>query len=330
MYSFSIPDSNLVRPVNRGLIRAIKEHPEWFYSDFYIDSAYGCPPNCIWNGNREQNEPRFTPRDNWAELIAGFYKEHNVTYRLTFTNFLLKPEHLSDEYGNYIANEVSKYKCMGIVSTPMMYDYITTHYPDLDISWSTTTDFGPNDEERVKKINELSKDRVVVVPFHMNGDEFLKQMEHPENIEVLVNEECIDNCPKRREHEMLSNKFNLGELDKPPECLMQSLKHTDKWTCHSIIGRKRMKELEKMGITRFKLSGRLIINQCIASYMYYFVPPEHRTEVIDFINKNYLEILTNLGILKRGVYYPEVVLIKGLEYCDGHLKTLRRWGGLEE
>ena len=330
MYSFSIPDSNLVRPINRCIIKTMKAHPEWFYSDFFIDSAYGCPPDCIWNGNREQKTPRFTPKDNWGELIAGFYKGFNISYRLTFTNFMLKPEHLDDEYGNYIAKEISKYKGMGIVSTPMMYEYILKHYPDLDISWSTTTNFGATDEERIKKINELSQDRVVVVPYHLNGDEYLQQMKHPENIEVLVNEECIDNCPKRVEHERLSNLFNLGQLDAPPKCLMQNLKKTDKWTCHSIIGRERMKKLEKMGITRFKLSGRLIMDQVIGGYMYYFVLPKHRDEVIDSINKFYQEILCDLGILKRGVYYPNVMLIKGLKYCDGHLKTLQRWGGPEE
>lgn len=281
-YHFSIPDSYAVAMLNMILLRAMQEHNEWFYDDFVIDSCYGCPQGCIWNGNRE-----FPGQSYGREIIAEIvntYRSFNITYRATFTNFLLEEEHLRDAYGNLIAEVLSEYNGEVIVSIPLMFDYIKTKYPQLGITWSTTTDFGGTNSERVAKINELSHSRVVVVPFDMNNNVVLKELTNPHNIEVLVNEDCIDNCPRRREHETLCNLFNMGKISTTEDCLMGEYRGTEKWQMHSFISRMGLEKYVQRGIDRFKISGRQNVLQTLWGYFAYFVKKSHWTDFNDFAN----------------------------------------------
>jgi len=313
-YYFSIPESDTVASLNGAMLMTMKAHPEWFYDDFKIDSAYGCPRGCIWNGNREFDGKPCT----WEEVasIIRSYKDFGITYRLTFTNFLLEEKHLADEYGNMIAHVAEIYSSMAIAATPMMYDFNRQKYPGLDISWSTTTDFGNSMEERVTKINELSKERVVVVPFDMNNKPVLLQLEHPENIEVLVNEMCIDDCFMRREHERQSNLFNLGMLKERPHCLMQQYKGTDKWKMHSIISRQGLDKYAKQGINRFKFSGRQELVQTYTAYAYYFVKQEHRKDFHDNVNDIWQNMLLGAGLVQKDTYSAKRQLIDDYAYDE--------------
>lgn len=130
-YYLSIPESDTVASLNGALLMTMKAHPEWFYDDFKIDSAYGCPRGCIWNGNREFDGNRCT----WEEVasIIRSYKDFGITYRLTFTNFLLEEKHLSDEYGNMIAHVAEIYSCSVEVTNSTLKEYLKAKYIKLDV-----------------------------------------------------------------------------------------------------------------------------------------------------------------------------------------------------
>jgi len=327
-YNFSIPESDIVAPLNGALFITMKAHPEWFYDDFKIDSAYGCPKNCIWNGNRE-----FAGKPNSMEEVAGIilsYKQCGITYRLTFTNFLLKEKDLADTYGNEIARVAEKFGSMAIVANSIMYNFIRDKYPGLDISWSTTTDFGNSMEQRVEKINQLSQEHVVVVPFDMNNKPLLRELQHPENIEVLVNEMCIDDCPMRREHERQSNLYNMGLIDKMVGCLMKQYKGTDKWKMHSMINRKGLDKYVERGINRFKFSGRTALLQTYSAYSYYFVKEEYQKDFYNSVNDIRRRMLLKANILQDDVYDARRKFIDDYGYDKAqHLRELIEITGAE-
>ena len=70
------------------------EHREYFYDWCEIGSIYGAPADCIWGGGRV-GFGEHDPQDVYALM-----EEYGISARLTFSNSLLKKEHLSDRKCN--------------------------------------------------------------------------------------------------------------------------------------------------------------------------------------------------------------------------------------
>ena len=71
-----------------------REHREYFYDWCDIGSVYGAPADCIWGGGRVgygDNDPR---------AVLELMREIGISARLTFSNSLLREEHLSDRKCN--------------------------------------------------------------------------------------------------------------------------------------------------------------------------------------------------------------------------------------
>ncbi len=283
MLRFAIPDSYDTGPINAVLLQIMQEKKEWFYDDFQIEMAYGCPPSCIWNGSRSEFGIIAEPYD-WGKGVVELYARHGIKYRLTFTNFLLRREHLYDTYGNRIAEVLDKYGGYVMVSIPLMADYMKK-YPNLKVCWSTTTDYGKTPDECVEKINELSRNTIVVLPRDMNSHPEVDRLIHPENIEVLVNERCVDDCPHRMEHYKRNNLFNIMETATMPECKMRNIKYDPAYIPKHRISRAEIPLFSKRGITRYKIEGRLDKENTITAYLEYFVLPTFRMQFLDYMDK---------------------------------------------
>lgn len=295
-FIFSIPDSNSnnisldvvnVRLLNWAVLEAIKLHKEWFYDDFVIETAYGCPPGCKWNGNRSLGDTDEYD-GGWSKAVFGMYAGYGVKYRLIFTNFLLKREHLKDQIGNAVAKALSKVGGYVMVSTRLMANHMA-RYPGLEVNWSTTTDFGKTKEEQIVKINELSKNSLVVLPYEFNNKPELKQFTSPQNLEVLVNERCIDNCPRRREHWMDVNRMIIGQMKEEEKLLSGACRFSKQYgdggrRKHHIL-RDMLEEYQQMGINHFKISGRVEPEMVMTAYKEYFVKQEHLGDVEMYIKK---------------------------------------------
>lgn len=71
-----------------------REHQEYFYDWCDIGSVYGAPADCIWGGGRAGFG------DDDAKNVLDLMKEYGISARLTFSNSLLKEEHLLDKKCN--------------------------------------------------------------------------------------------------------------------------------------------------------------------------------------------------------------------------------------
>ena len=280
MLNFTIPDSGDLTPLNLGFLRLIKYHPEYFYDDFKIKSAYGCPPGCIWNGGRENLGTVLTDE----EILKKFkdYKETETEYWLTFTNRLLRPEHLSDSFGKNILKiaEESGEICRIIVASDVMEDFIKQNYPHLKVVQSIC-----RFEYDIDKLNQMSENDITVLPLSFNNDfEKLSKLKHPENIEMIINEECIENCPNTIKHFDWISKFVLKETeDFYPRCKFictgdyKSRKH--------YIPRSLFSKYEEMGFSHFKLSGRYKGLNMAPIYIENFVRPRYEGIVISELER---------------------------------------------
>ena len=71
-----------------------REQREFFYDWCEIASVYGAPADCIWGGGRAG----FGECE--AEDVLALMNEYGISSRLTFSNLLLRHEHLTDRKCN--------------------------------------------------------------------------------------------------------------------------------------------------------------------------------------------------------------------------------------
>ena len=105
----------------RVFLPLFREHREYFYDWCEIGSIYGAPADCIWGGGRVgfgDQDPR--------EVLA-LMQEYGISARLTFSNSLLRKEHLSDRKCNRLCRlfgEAEGVQNGVIVYSDLLLDYL--------------------------------------------------------------------------------------------------------------------------------------------------------------------------------------------------------------
>lgn len=203
------------------------ENREYFYDNCEIGSIYGAPGSALWGGGRTgfgDTEPK---------EVKALCDRFNISARLTFSNSLLRPEHLGDPECNRLcalfvklkqakANTIEKSFLTGafdgaksssldakhnkwagtrngiIIYSDLLLDYIKKKYPNFYFVSSTTkciTDF----DKFKKELNRVEFD--YVVPDYRLNKSFEKlevlTQEEKDKTEFLINECCSINCTER-------------------------------------------------------------------------------------------------------------------------------------
>lgn len=159
-------------------------------------------------GGRVEYSDR-TPRE-----VLALTREYGISARLTLSNSLLRPEHLTDPDCNALCRlfqEQNDPQNGAIVHAELLTQYLKKNYPSLYLVSSTTkvlTDF--NDLQRELARPEF---RYVVPDFRLNRA-FDRLAALPQSqkdkVEFLCNECCWFGCTERRAcYEAVSRK-NLG------------------------------------------------------------------------------------------------------------------------
>ncbi len=270
------------------------EHREYFYDWCEIGSIYGALADCIWGGGRTsfgEQEPR--------EVLA-LMQEYGISARLTFSNSLLREEHLTDKKCNALCAlfEENREPQNGvIVHSQLLADYLKRVYPGLYLVSSTTkvlTDF-----EHL--LDEIGRDefRYVVPDFRLN-----KALERwitlsdvqKQKVEFLCNECCWFGCRDRKAcYEAVSRK-NLGE-DADFRCTApdagDGYRFSKAKENPGFIGVDDIKDVYlPMGYTNYKIEGRGLGSALILEFLlYYMTKPEYQLHVREQI---YLDNMLDL------------------------------------
>ena len=273
---FSIPDFYNYYNLNLNLLKLMKTCPDWFRDNVVIDSIYGTFPGCIWNGGRSQFGG--SPLNNIQATVAGI-NGAGIQIRFTFTNKLITEESFLDNYGNTILQVANNGMNAVNVNNPAFAGYISRNYPSYQLIWSTTKGI-----KEVEEVNALSEDRLLVPPYAMNNTDAVTKFIHPENIELLCCETCIDNCPNRSYHyECIAKAQMLQPTEKfrcPHGCEQYFYYETIPHRNHHITYEDMVKRYLPIGINKFKISGRNdnVIN-VIERYVNYFPKDEFKDTV---------------------------------------------------
>ena len=271
-----------------------RQHRDWFYDWCEIGSIYGAPADCLWGGGRagfgEQG-----PRE-----VLALMQEYGISARLTFSNSLLREEHLTDKKCNALCALFEQNGAVQngvIIHSDLLLEYIKKTYPGLYFVSSTTkvlTDF----RECHKEI-QREDFRYVVPDFRLNKalDQWntLSQAEK-DKVEFLCNECCWPGCRDRKRcYEIVSRK-NLGE-DVEHAC--QAPNATEGYRFSKAMKNPAFISSDDIctiylprGFSHFKIEGRSLGSALILEFLlYYMTKPEHQLEVREEI---YLDNMLDL------------------------------------
>ena len=98
-------------------------HREYFYDWCDIGSIYGAPQDCLWGGGRTGNCDE--PPD--AQDVLALMQEYKISARLTFSNSLLREEHLQDQKCNALCALFEENKGVQngvIIHSDLLLDYL--------------------------------------------------------------------------------------------------------------------------------------------------------------------------------------------------------------
>ena len=279
----------------RRFLPLYREHREYFYLWCDIGSIYGAPADCIWGGGRVGFG--YDNADRFLELM----REYKISARLTFSNSLLRSEHLSDRKCNRLCEKLSRdgHHVNGvIVHSELLLSYLTRNYPDLYFVSSTTKVLTDHNAF----LSELRRDDFLyVVPdFRLNrAFDMLNTLSDAEKgkVEFLCNECCSVNCRERKQcYENVSRK-NLGE--DCPDHICSSPDSSEGYMFSRAMASPAFIGVEDivntylpMGFSNFKLEGRGLGSALILELLlYYTVKPEHQLRVRELI---YLDSMLDL------------------------------------
>ena len=279
----------------RVFLPLLRTHREYFYEWCEVGSLYGAPADCLWGGGR-------VGAGEWdAREVLDLMREYGISARLTFSNSLLRGEHLSDPKCNALCRlfeEAGGGQNGVIVHSELLLDYLKRTYPGLYLISSTTkvlTDF-----RDLRRELEREDFRSVVPDFRLNKDferlEALPQS-RKDKVEFLCNECCDFGCRERKAcYEAVSRK-NLGECGHEHRCAAPDAgggyRFSKAMANPGFIGIDEIQNVYlPMGFSQFKIEGRGLGNALILEFLlYYMVKPAYHLRVREEI---YLDNMLDL------------------------------------
>ena len=272
----------------RVFLPLFREHREYFYDWCEIGSIYGAPSDCIWGGGRTS----FGEAD--AEKVLDLMQEYQISARLTFSNSLLREEHLQDRKCNELCallEKNNKPQNGVIIHSDLLSYYLQKNYPGLYLV-SSTTKVLTNFSDFLQEIDRAE--------FRLNKKfDQLNQMntQQKEKVEFLCNECCWFGCKDRKAcYETVSRK-NLGENCQEHICAApdsgEGYLFSKAMANPGFISVTDIKDIYlPMGFSNFKIEGRGLGSALILEFLlYYMTRPEYQIHVRE---KIYLDNMLDL------------------------------------
>ena len=261
------------------LLNVMKDLHDAFYEDRKIYNIYGCFPAMKWNSGRisYQNENEISEQK--IDGIINLYKHFGINLSITATTPLINEELLNDKYCNMIMEKAQEYNQSVLVGNQELESVLRERYKNLKISRSLI--------QTERKPYDTNGYDVSVLDVNKNNDwEFLFTIPYEERdkIEIIVNENCIENCPNRFNHYRYLSSVNQNKENQNiiKFCPLENGRYTYFYTKKRkhYIDPSMIDEYEKYGFNKFKIVGRYSMFATIHGIVEYLVKPEYRTDIL--------------------------------------------------
>ena len=265
----------------RAFLALYRAHRAYFYDWCDIASIYGAPADCLWGGGR------VGVGDADARRALALTREYGVSARLTFSNSLLKREHLADAKCNALCRLLEEGETQNgvIVHSETLLDYLKARYPRLYFVSSTTkvlTDF-----DALRRELDRPEFRYVVPDFRLNRAfdrlDTLSAAQR-EKAEFLVNECCYFGCKDRKACYEAVSRRSLGEesdfVCSSPGA-QEGYRFSRAMENPGFISADDIQNVYlPMGFSNFKIEGRSLGSALILEFLlYYMTKPEYQLRV---------------------------------------------------
>lgn len=248
------------------------KHREYFYDWCEIGSLYGAPADCLWGGGRVGFG------DDEPEKVLSLLDTYGISARLTFSNSLLREEHLADKKCNALCSLLEKSGKNGvIVHSDLLLEHLKKNYPGLYFVSSTTkvlTDFS----DFVRELDR--KEFLYAVPdFRLNKvfDKWKTLTDaQKKKVEFLCNECCWIGCYDRKAcYENVSRK-SLGEDCPEHRCVspdaVEGYRFSKAMQSPVFIGIDDIRNTYlPAGFSHFKIEGRSLGSALILEFLLYYM-----------------------------------------------------------
>ena len=267
----------------RVFLPLFREHREYFFDWCEIGSIYGAPADCLWGGGRA-GFGEASPRD-----VLALMQEYGISARLTFSNSLLREEHLSDRKCNTLCRlfaESGGVQNGVIVHSDLLLEYLAQRWPGLYFVSSTTkvlTDF-----RELKSELDRADFRYVVPDFRLNRQfdalSALTQAQK-DKVEFLCNECCWFGCTDRKRCYETVSRMNLGEACPEHRCAAPDAdggyRFSRAMKNPGFIGVRDIEDIYlPMGFSQFKIEGRSLGSALVLEFLlHYMTRPEYQLNV---------------------------------------------------
>ena len=236
-----------------------------------FDIVFGAPQN-LWQGGRpalmrgplseDDLEKRFGAYDRFGVRCA-------LTLRRPIRHYILKFHPAEGFRPRFFIDNRHTKKGQAIVTDDGLAAYIREQYPNLELVASfdralvdTAPGMPDHDDETAYYTRTLSRfDEVVVRCEYALDDALIGQMSCDERArtEVIVNQICVPNCQRGREHVHAIEQWNEGLVGGPcQECFHGGVTANIKQRLANnvLMTNRRINELASLGVGTFKIGGR--------------------------------------------------------------------------
>ena len=243
-----------------------------------VERAFGCrlpieaihgAPDMPWNGGRWSRMP-FNPAE--FATVLNFLHSRNIGFYATFTNNHITSDDLSHPLGNQLLEIINQRPDLNgvIITSELLSQYISRKYPAIrQIASITKVEFEKG-VGRVEYYRELGKrfHRYVVHSDDCCKPQLLGQLDR-EKAEIIVNENCVRNCPQRFHHFDTIARLQRAQTPAEQQKWMQEINaimsrcpqpaHLHRIGEHALscnLSCDEMKAVYDLGFRHFKLQGR--------------------------------------------------------------------------
>lgn len=258
--------------------RRFYEYLRVFFSEIDLDcpvkSVYGHIKN-KWNG-WEFGVERF---QNVGEELESATRL-GMTPTINFSNYHIEESDLKDSYCNQMLDYGVSIKAKFIISSDLLYDYIKGKYPQARL---VSSDIKALYElEKGKEVefykNLYDKYEMITLSPHYVKEGFLTDVEKYGDIskfEVVVNNTCLVNCDKFKEHNESVEKFETGKegyVNYYQLCPRNSMDIKEGISKTLVLSREELDNIVGVGISKLKLNGfsfqPMLFPELISSYIF--------------------------------------------------------------
>jgi hypothetical protein len=222
-----------------------------------VSGTYDCYSLLKWMGGRPfRSMPQITPK-TYIDRIKALNKNDIGCYHV-YTNQEIQKKDLNDYWPNFFL-EHSHNELNGVIcSNPILVEYIRKNFPKFKILGSSI-----HQQKTLDRLKELQSiyDILIIPPDINKKIDIIGQLD-TSKIEIMVSEGCTPNCPSKKRHYQLTDRWNMThDIDDFTKIIdfyreQKTCNVIRKTTNNLYINKKELDVFKQMGVNLFKLQER--------------------------------------------------------------------------